>query len=103
MGGLAVSVRDASGLVVFATGRDGGDPDEAITGRFPFVFADWTMSLASPGSTPEQWASANFMFNVTLSVLLAIVLMGGVVLALRAADRAVRLSGMKSDFVSNVS
>src|SRR5262245_15507165 len=103
MGGLAVSVRDASGRVVFSTGPQGGDRDEAVTGRFPFVFSDWTMSLASPGSTPEQWASANFMFNVTLSVLLAIVLIGGILLALRAADRAVRLSGMKSDFVSNVS
>src|SRR5206468_11214384 len=49
------------------------------------------------------WASANFAFNVTLSLLLAVVLVGGIALALRAADRAVRLSGMKSDFVSNVS
>src|SRR2546425_10805172 len=61
------------------------------------------MSLHGPGTTPEQWASANFAFNVTLSMLLAVVLMGGIALALRAADRAVRLSGMKSDFVSNVS
>ena len=102
-GDLAVSVRDASGQVVLATGHDGGDPADAATSRFPFVFAGWTMSLRSPGSTPEQWANANFMFNVTLSVLLAGVLMGGVVLALRTANRAVRLSGMKSDFVSNVS
>ncbi len=107
-GDLAVSVRDTSGRVVLATGREGGDPhdgDERVsaTSRFPFVFADWTMSLHSPGTTPEQWASANFAFNVTLSMLLAVVLVGGIALALRAADRAVRLSGMKSDFVSNVS
>src|SRR3989441_10042443 len=61
------------------------------------------MSLHGPGTTPEQWASANFAFNVTLSMLLAVVLMGGITLALRAANRAVRLSEMKSDFVSNVS
>src|SRR2546425_157178 len=106
-GDLAVSVRDASGRVVLATGREGGDPHDgervSATSRFPFVFADWTMSLHSPGTTPEQWASANFAFNVTLSLLLAVVLVGGIALALRAADRAVRLSGMKSDFVSNVS
>ena len=106
-GDLAVSVRDASGRVVLATGREGGDPHDgervSATSRFPFVFADWTMSLHSPGTTPEQWASANFAFNVTLSMLLAVVLVGGIALALRAADRAVRLSGMKSDFVSNVS
>src|SRR3989454_90333 len=106
-GDLAVSVRDASGRVVLGTGREGGDPHDgervSATSRFPFVFADWTMSLHSPGTTPEQWASANFAFNVTLSLLLAVVLVGGIALALRAADRAVRLSGMKSDFVSNVS
>src|SRR2546427_4804499 len=43
------------------------------------------------------------MFNVTLSMLLAGVLMGGIGLALRTANRAMLLSEMKSDFVSNVS
>ena len=102
MGDLAVTVRDASGQAVLATAGD-GNHEESATSRFPFVFTDWTMSLHSPGSTPEQWASANFMFNVTLSMLLAVVLMGGIGLALRTANRAMLLSEMKSDFVSNVS
>jgi len=118
--GLSVTVRNASGEAVLKTG-DGpadGDPTAAggpgqgglsgrdgrtATARFPFVFTDWTMSLQGPGTSPEQWARANFMYNVALSAVLAAVLMGGVIMALRAADRAVRLSEMKSDFVSNVS
>ncbi|OLE67411.1 MAG: hypothetical protein AUG09_02615 [Acidobacteria bacterium 13_1_20CM_2_68_7] len=104
---MGVTVRDATGHVVVAKGEKPGEGDDAkdppATARFPFVFTDWTMSLRSPGTTPEQWARANFAFNVTLSVLLAVVLMSGITLALRAANRAVRLSEMKSDFVSNVS
>ncbi|HYS78099.1 MAG TPA: HAMP domain-containing sensor histidine kinase [Candidatus Dormibacteraeota bacterium] len=104
---MGVTVRDAAGRVVVAKGeepgREGDGQDASATARFPFVFTDWTMSLHGPGTTPEQWARANFAFNVALSVLLAVVLMGGIALALRAASRAVRLSEMKSDFVSNVS
>ena len=101
-GGLAVTVRNASGDVVMKT-REAKAGGATATARFPFVFTDWTMSLHGPGTTPEQWARANFAFNVALSVVLAAVLVGGIVLALGAADRAVRLSEMKSDFVSNVS
>ncbi len=104
-GQMGVTVRDAAGTSVLATGepRTSDDRDASATSRFPFVFTDWTMGLHSPGTTPEQWARANFAFNVALSMLLAAVLVGGIVLALRVADRAVRLSEMKSDFVSNVS
>jgi len=101
-GSIGVTVRNAAGQSVLAT-REGEDKDASAAARFPFVFTDWTMSLHSPGTTPEQWARANFAFNIALSALLAVVLMSGIALALRAANRAVRLSEMKSDFVSNVS
>lgn len=101
-GDLAVTVRNDEGEVVLASSDHKVDGDVA-TVRFPFVFTGWTVSLHSLGSTPEQWARASFMFNMTLSILIAVVLLGGVTLALRAADRAIRLSEMKSDFVSNVS
>jgi signal transduction histidine kinase len=61
------------------------------------------MALYTPRATPQQWARAGFVFNASLAGLLALALIGGVSLALRAADRAVKLSTMKSDFVSNVS
>ncbi|HEU4401385.1 MAG TPA: ATP-binding protein [Candidatus Polarisedimenticolia bacterium] len=100
-GELAVTVRDARGRVVLGAAAAGRSDD--LTIRFPFVFADWTLALKTPGSSPEHWARASFAFNVTLSALLAAALMGGIAMALRAADRAMRLSEMKSDFVSNVS
>ncbi len=99
---LTVTVRNASGDVLLST-REANDVGASASAPFPFVFTDWTMSLHGPGATPEQWARANFAYNVALSAVLAAVLVGGIVLALRAADRAVRLSEMKADFVSNVS
>ena len=102
IGDLAVTVRDAHGHLLLGTDEEGA-AGEAVKGRLPFVYTDWTLALHSRGSSPERWARANFAFNIPLSALLAIALMGGVALALRAAGKAVKLSEMKSDFVSNVS
>ena len=76
---------------------------EVVMAGIPFVFTGWTIGLTSPSLGPEKWARAGFVFNMSLSVLLAIALLGGMWLALRSAHRAVQLSEMKSDFVSNVS
>jgi signal transduction histidine kinase len=53
--------------------------------------------------TPEQLGRVSFAFNIGLSLLAAGLLTGGLVLALRAAAREMKLSRMKSEFVSNVS
>jgi signal transduction histidine kinase len=108
-----VTVRNPLGQVAYSTGGSGGEasdrgvdeglPPGTAAAPFPFVFADWTVELRGLERTPEELARASFGFNMTLTALLAAALLGGVFLALRVADRAVRLSEMKSDFVSNVS
>jgi signal transduction histidine kinase len=52
---------------------------------------------------PGAWARWDFVLDVALSAALAAVLLGGLAFALRAAARELKLSRMKSDFVSNVS
>ncbi len=101
-GELAVTVKDGTGNVAVAVGDAQGRGVSAKS-RLGFVFTDWEMALYNPRATPRQWARAGFVFNASLAALLALALIGGVSLALRAADRAVKLSRMKSDFVSNVS
>jgi signal transduction histidine kinase len=101
-GELAVAVTNGAGNTVVQVG-DGKGRSVAAKSRLGFVFTDWDMALYSPRATPQQWARAGFVFNASLAGLLALLLIGGVALALRAADRAVKLSKMKSDFVSNVS
>lgn len=97
---MVVAVRDGEGTVVLGEARDGEDE---VRRAFSFVFKDWRMGLRSRHTTPAEWARANFLLNMSISAVLAVVLMGGIAFALRAASRAMRLSEMKNDFVSNVS
>jgi signal transduction histidine kinase len=115
---VAVTVRDAAGKIAFTTGALEGDGASVAAASsppadsrlrhedsvpFPFVFTDWRVGLASRGRGPEELARATFLSNMTVAGALTLALIGSVFFTLRTADRAVRLSEMKSDFVSNVS
>lgn len=86
---------------VFSTLPLRGQDDE-IWVNLP-VFYGWRLGIRSRDMTPAQWAHWNFNFNLTLSVLMTLVLLAAVALALQTASREMRLSQMKTDFVSNVS
>jgi two-component system phosphate regulon sensor histidine kinase PhoR len=121
-----VTVRDGSGRLVYAAGPKAPEPvrpwealssdpaarlaatdrelpEEDASRELPFVYTDWRVGLLSSAETAEKVARENFALNLGLSALIGLVLLAGVGLALRSAARAVRLSEMKSDFVSNVS
>jgi signal transduction histidine kinase len=69
----------------------------------PFIFTDWILGIRMRHMTEEEWSRRNFITNLSFSTLTALALIGGVVMALRTASRAMKLSQMKADFVSNVS
>ena len=98
---VIVTVNDGGGQLVMSTQPVRGQNDEAVT-QLPY-FTDWRLGIRSRHMTPEQWARWNFNVNLTLSILMAIAVMSGIILALRTASRAMKLSQMKTDFVSNVS
>ncbi|HEX8492020.1 MAG TPA: HAMP domain-containing sensor histidine kinase [Pyrinomonadaceae bacterium] len=98
---VIVTVHDGGGQLVMSTQPVRGQDNEALT-NLPY-FSDWRLGIRSRHMTPEQWARWNFNVNLTLSILMAIAVMGGIILALRTASRAMKLSQMKTDFVSNVS
>ncbi len=77
--------------------------EQAVEANFTFLFKDWKIVLRNLSTSPAEWARTNFAFNLTLSLGLGLVLIGGIALALRAASKAMHLSEMKNDFVSNVS
>jgi signal transduction histidine kinase len=74
-----------------------------VARRLTPPFSDWTIAVQDRRSTPERLARRNFALNMTLSAVLATLLLGAVLLTTRTAAREMRLSAMKSDFVSNVS
>jgi signal transduction histidine kinase len=69
----------------------------------PFIFTDWYLGIRMRNMTEEQWSRGYFSVNLSLSILTATALIGAVAMALRTASRAMKLSQMKADFVSNVS
>ena len=100
---LMVCVRDGSGRQRLPKGAPLEPAEDRVRRRFDFVFNDWTIGLQGGLASPERWARANFWLNMSLSAALAVVLVGGLMLALRIALHEMRLSTMKNDFVSNVS
>jgi signal transduction histidine kinase len=82
-----------------------GDPDsnQFATEGLRFVFTDWKVGLRDRAGRPEDIAAIDFRINALWSLGVAIVLFGAIALAGKAAAREMRLSQMKSDFVSNVS
>ena len=97
-----VTVRDTTEQLVWPSDvlEEG---EEEVARYLSFVFTDWSIGLRAVGATSEQLARANFAFNISLSLVLGLVLMAGVVWALRTASTEMKLSEMKADFVSNVS
>jgi signal transduction histidine kinase len=98
---VIVTVYDEKDQVVFSTHPVKGLDDETSI-WMPF-YSDWRLAIRSHHRTPAQWAAWNFKLNLTLSILMTVALLSGIILALRAAQRQMRLSQMKTDFVSNVS
>jgi signal transduction histidine kinase len=98
---IIVTVYDEKNQMVFSTQPVKGLDDESFI-ALPF-YSDWRLTIRSRHRTPAQWAAWNFKLNLTLSILMTVALLSGIILALRAAQRQMRLSQMKTDFVSNVS
>lgn len=98
---LQLTVQDDRGRRVYG---DGSSSEGATrTTKIPFIFSGWEIEASSRFQTPQQWAHSNFVINISLTIFLVVVLLGGLWLALRAISRELKLSQMKSDFVSNVS
>jgi len=68
-----------------------------------FVFTNWHLTVRDLCATPEELAALGFKNNMMLGGGVMIVLFGAIGLAVQSASRQMKLSQMKSDFVSNVS
>ncbi|MDP9192632.1 MAG: HAMP domain-containing histidine kinase [Acidobacteriota bacterium] len=74
-----------------------------VTQPIGFVFTGWRAGIRDLCASPEEVAATNFKHNMMWTGGAFVVLLGAVGLAVGAMARQMRLSQMKSDFVSNVS
>ncbi|MGZ8829885.1 MAG: sensor histidine kinase [Thermoanaerobaculia bacterium] len=89
--------------MLFRIGRAFAADHGFITQPLGFVFTNWRAGVKDNVSTPEQIADTNFRANVLWTGGVSLMLFGAIALAVQAAARQMKLSQMKSDFVSNVS
>lgn len=99
---VIVTVHDKWEKLIYANQTFTGQAYE-VGGSPSFVFTDLYLGIRMRDATEDQLARRYFVMNFSLSMITALVLLGGIVFALRAASRAMRFSQMKADFVSNVS
>jgi signal transduction histidine kinase len=95
--GLDLSLKIGDRFPAMPRGR------EFVTQPIGFVFTNWRAGLRDVCMGPEEIAAANFRVNMGWTGGGVFVLLCAVALAIQAAARQMRLSQMKSDFVSNVS
>jgi signal transduction histidine kinase len=99
---ITVALHDGGGERLFSTHPVGDHKYEAAE-PLQFIFKDWYLKVQSRGMTGEEDARRVFALNLSLTVLMTLLVLGGIIMALRTASREMRLSRMKADFVSNVS
>jgi len=74
-----------------------------VTQNLGFVFTNWRVGVRDICASPEELAASAFRSNITWTGGAFFVLLGAIGLAGGSVARQMRLSQMKSDFVSNVS
>ncbi len=100
---FAVFVTNEAGASILPDAPSVPKQQWTVGRRLTPPFSDWMIAVQDRRSTPERLASRNFVLNMTLSAVLGTLLLGAILLTTRTAAREMRLSSMKSDFVSNVS
>jgi signal transduction histidine kinase len=98
-----VSVWDGEGRLAYRSEPSAKVAASDLVKGVPFVFADWRIGLSSRSTMAAEVARRSFVLNFLMSLALGVALLGGLALAFKTAARQMKLSQMKSDFVSNVS
>ncbi len=89
--------------MLFRIGRQFAADHGFITQPLGFVFTNWRAGVRDNSATPEQIAETNFHANILWTGGVSLMLFGAIALAVQSVARQMKLSQMKSDFVSNVS
>jgi signal transduction histidine kinase len=75
----------------------------AVEMSFAPVFPSWRLAIGYQHETLDSLARETFLRTLLITVVVLVILVGGMVLMFRAAARELKLAEMKSAFVSNVS
>jgi signal transduction histidine kinase len=99
---VVVTLRDETNELKLST-ADVNDSKDEVTMGFGLIFRRLHLGMFMRHQTQAQWTKQYFIFNLSISILMMLILIAGIAMALRTASREMKLSRMKADFVSNVS
>ena len=99
---MIISLQDESGNRLFETRPYEGTDFEAAEPLI-YLFRNLSLRVVMRSNSAEHGAKKLVAVNLSLSVVMTGLLVAVVYMALRTASHEMKLSRMKSDFVSNVS
>jgi two-component system phosphate regulon sensor histidine kinase PhoR len=100
---VVVSIFDRDEKLLHASPQTTEGLGDTVSYQMPFLFTDWKLQVVSRNTTPQQLAQNFIRTNLLLSGLATLSILGCVGLALYSASKLMKVSQMKSEFVSNVS
>ena len=98
---MAITISDENSQVLYSNAPPKNGP--FFESNFDPPFATWKASVGLRNTNIDDLARAGFLHSAGATVLVLVVLLGGIVLTIRATDREARLAQAKSNFVANVS
>jgi signal transduction histidine kinase len=98
---MTITVSDEYGRVLYSNGSP--QNTDLLETNFDRPLSSWKARVGLKNTNLDQLARNGFLHSFGATVLVLLVLLGGMVLTVRATDREARLAQAKSDFVANVS
>ena len=98
---MTITVSDENGRVLYSNGSP--QNTDLLETNFDRPLSSWKARVGLKNTNLDQLARNGFLHSFGATVLVLLVLLGGIVLTVRATDREACLAQAKSDFVANVS
>jgi len=98
---IAIAISDENQRVLYANAppKDG----YLVESNFDRPFSNWKAGIGLKTSSLEDIGRGSFIHSLAATILVLLVLLGGIALMIRATDREARLAQAKANFVANVS
>ncbi len=98
---LAFTISDENNHVLYSNAA--AQNGYLFESNFDRPFSNWKAGVGLKNTNIDELARSSFLHSAGATILVLVVLLGGIALTIRATDREARLAQAKSNFVSNVS
>lgn len=98
---IAITISDENQRVLFSNAA--AQTGYLLESNFDRPFSNWKVGIALKNTNLDELARNSFLHSAGATLLVLVILFGGMALTIRATDREARLAQAKSNFVSNVS